>query len=260
MATGSPLRFRILARVGGRGAAASLILLSSAVFAAGPAWAECDVLDPMCVVETVDDTVDSATETIDDTTGEGKETVDGTVDGTLEETVEETTETIDETVESATSQADETVDDTVGSGRGPVDDLIGPSQPILPGADPVPPRTVDPTSPSGDGAGNGGTRNGSGGGSSTGDRLLGTEPGGVAGSFVLDPASSDDAPAVEGAPAPVGFLDELLGPAGEVASRIAFPLGLALLVFLFVSFQNRLDRRDPKLALAATSPDVLRFG
>jgi hypothetical protein len=249
MATASSLRFRILARIGGRAAAGSLILLSSVVFAAEPARADCDVLDPTCVVETVDDTVDSATETIDDTTGEAEETID--------ETVEDTTETIDDT----TDEAEETVDETVGSGSGPVDDVIESLQPTLTGSDPVPPRTVDPAPSAHDGAGNGSSGSGSGGnGTSPRGGLVRTEPGGVAGSFVQNPASAEAAPAVEGTPVPAGFLDELLGPAGEIASRIAFPLGLALLVFLFVSFQNRLDRRDPKLALAATSPDVLRFG
>jgi hypothetical protein len=245
MATVSSVRVRSLARVGGRAAAAGMIVTLGMVFAAGPARA-CDVLDPTCVVETVDDTVDSATETIDDATGEAEETID--------DAVEETTETVEETIQSATGQADQTIDGTVGSGIGPVADVVGSLPPTLPPT-PVPPRTVDPPPSAQDGTGNGSAGNGSGGnGSGPGDGLV------VTGSFVLDPSSLGAAPAPDSTPAPVGFLDGLLGSAGEIASRIAFPLALALLVFLFVTFQNRLDRRDPKLALATTTPDVLSFG
>jgi hypothetical protein len=75
----------------------------------------------------------------------------------------------------------------------------------------------------------------------------------------VDPLTLVAAPG-EDAPAPGGSLRVLAGPAGQIASQIAFPLALALLVLLFVAFQHRLDGRDPKLALAATSPDVMRFG
>jgi len=244
----SSFRFPILARRLGPVLSASLILtLCFVVLTAGPARA-CDVLDPTCVSETVDDTVDGATETVEDT-------VDETT-GDTEQTVEETVETVEETVESVTGDPGETVEETVETGIGPVDDVIGGlSPPTLPGTDPVPPGTVDPA-PGGNGAGNGSDVGGSGG----GDPQAGTPPGGIAGPFALDPSSFGSAFVVETAPAPQGFLGGLAGPIAEVASRIAFPLALAVLVLLFVAFQNRLDRRDPKLALAATSPDVLRFG
>jgi hypothetical protein len=253
MANASP-RSRLLLRIGGRAAAVSLIaLLSSVLFAATPA-AACDVLDPTCVDETVEETVDSPTGTVDDAAGSPDQIIDETVEETTEpvdETVEETTET----VESVIGQADETVDKTVGPGIGPVDDGIG--DPSVPGVDPdpVPPPTVDGPSEVGGGGGASG-----GNGSDAGDQPAGTSNGGVAGPFVLDPFTLGGAPAVESTPAPRGFLDVLAGPAGEIARRIAFPLALALLVFLFLVFQHRLDGRDPKLALATTSPDVLRFG
>ncbi|MEX0816128.1 MAG: hypothetical protein WD027_01680, partial [Gaiellales bacterium] len=83
MANTSTARFGLLARIGGRAAAASfLVILCSVVFAPAPARAACDVLDPTCVVETVEDTADSTTETVDDATGDPA--------GTVEETVEET--------------------------------------------------------------------------------------------------------------------------------------------------------------------------
>lgn len=42
------------------------------------------------------------------------------------------------------------------------------------------------------------------------------------------------------------------------AKRAAFPAVLLALVVLFLAFQNRVDRRDPKLALAPVqrSPDL----
>ena len=224
--------------------AASLILTSCfVVLTAGPVRA-CDVLDPTCIVETVDDTVDDAAGTVYDT-------IDDTTEG-----AEETVETAEETVESATGDTADTVEEAVAPGIGPVDDVIdGLPQPDLPGSNPVPPGTVEPA-PSGGGADNGSGGDGSGG----SDRPIGTPAGGVAGPFALDPPALGSGLVIEAVPAPRGFLGGLAGPAAEVASRIAFPLALAVLVLLFIAFQNRLDRRDPKLALAATSPDVLRFG
>jgi hypothetical protein len=58
---------------------------------------------------------------------------------------------------------------------------------------------------------------------------------------------------------PQGLLGPLAGPVADLAKRLAFPLALIVLVFAFVTVQNRLDRKDPKLALAAATPDVLNF-
>ncbi|MGH2672679.1 MAG: hypothetical protein ACRDHC_06855 [Actinomycetota bacterium] len=251
----SSFRFPVLARRFGRVFAASLILtMCFVVLTAGPVLA-CDVLDPTCVVETVEDTVDGATETVDETVEGATETVEDTVEettGDAEETVEETVETVEETAESITGDAGETVEETVGAGLGSADEAIG--DPPLPGTDPVAPG-VDSAPSGGAGAGNGSDGNGSGG----GDGPIGTPPGGVAGPFVLDPPAVGSGLVNATVPPPRGFLGGLAGPAAEIASRIAFPLALAVLVLLFIAFQNRLDRRDPKLALAATSPDVLRF-
>jgi hypothetical protein len=237
-------RFPVLLRRFGRVSAASLILTMCFVVTAGPVLA-CDVLDPACVVET-EDTVEGATETVEDTVEE--------TTGEVEETVE-AVETVEETVESVTGEAGETVDETVAAGIGSVDDAIGgPSQPTDLGTVPVPPG-VDPVPSGGDGAGNGSDGNRSGG----GDGSIGTPPGGFAGPFALDPPALGSELVNESVPAPRGFLGGLAGPLAEIASRIAFPLALAVLVMLFIAFQNRLDRRDPKLALAATSPDLMRF-
>ena len=49
------------------------------------------------------------------------------------------------------------------------------------------------------------------------------------------------------------------GAAVEAAKQVAFPLALALVVVAFLMVQNRLDRRDPKLASAPIAPDVRKF-
>ena len=55
----------------------------------------------------------------------------------------------------------------------------------------------------------------------------------------------------------------ILGRLGEVAAAaavaIGFPVLLALIVFAFLMLQGRIDRRDPKLALAPVKPDVVGF-
>jgi hypothetical protein len=45
----------------------------------------------------------------------------------------------------------------------------------------------------------------------------------------------------------------------EAARQLAFPLALLLVVASFLVVQDRLDRRDPKLALAPMRPEVARF-
>jgi uncharacterized membrane protein YtjA (UPF0391 family) len=55
------------------------------------------------------------------------------------------------------------------------------------------------------------------------------------------------------------FFGRIGGAAAEAAKQVAFPLALALVVVAFLMVQNRLDRRDPKLASAPIAPDVLRF-
>jgi uncharacterized protein YjbJ (UPF0337 family) len=58
-----------------------------------------------------------------------------------------------------------------------------------------------------------------------------------------------------------GTLDEILRQAAAAATKLTFPLLLALAVLGFISIQGRLDRRDPKLALAPidSEQEVLYF-
>lgn len=50
------------------------------------------------------------------------------------------------------------------------------------------------------------------------------------------------------------ILQQIAQVAAEVGKRSAFPTGLLVLVVIFLSLQNRIDRRDPKLALAPVHP------
>jgi hypothetical protein len=56
-----------------------------------------------------------------------------------------------------------------------------------------------------------------------------------------------------------GLFGEVGGAVARVAKQLSFPLALTVLVLLFALVQDRLDRSDPKLALARATPDVLRF-
>jgi hypothetical protein len=57
------------------------------------------------------------------------------------------------------------------------------------------------------------------------------------------------------------FFTQLADAAGEAAKKLAFPLGLALMVGAFLMVQGRIDRKDAKLALAPidSEQDLLSF-
>jgi hypothetical protein len=55
------------------------------------------------------------------------------------------------------------------------------------------------------------------------------------------------------------LLRSLGGTVAGATRQLGFPLILAIVVALFVAIQNRLDRNDPKLALAPLTPDRMRF-
>jgi hypothetical protein len=69
-------------------------------------------------------------------------------------------------------------------------------------------------------------------------------------------------PAAGGGDDSKSVLDKVKDVAVGAGKRVAFPSFLALLGFLFVLLQNRLDRRDPKLAMAPVNKDddLLSFG
>jgi hypothetical protein len=56
------------------------------------------------------------------------------------------------------------------------------------------------------------------------------------------------------------MIERIARSAADVAERLAFPMLLALAVGAFVLLQNRVDRKDPKLALAALDADEELLG
>jgi len=210
----------------------ALVLLAmgaSFVVAAAPARAACPLTDPACVTETVTETV---TQPVDDVTEPVTE-VTGPVGGVVDD-----------------------VKDTVGPIVDEVPPLPDPSinvtEPTTPGdsgVDPAP-RT-GPGAPPGD-SGNGRSDQVSG---SVVERPLPAQAL-VRDTFVsgIDPGPGSD---VRIGPSPPA---ERTGLSLEnVVKGFAFPLALMLIVGAFLLVQDRLDRRDPRLALAPVGPDVLDF-
>ena len=221
----------------------ALLLLAigaSFVLAAAPARAACSLTDLGCVTETVTDTADGVTETVDDVTQPITETVDDQVIGTVGGVVDQVEDTVEDTVDPIVDEVplpDPPID--VTEPATPADSSGGPD-----------PRT-GPGTPSG-GSGNGSSDPGP---DSPVERSIPVQAL-VGGAFVsgLDPSPSSD---VRIGPSPPA---ERTGVSLEdVVKGFAFPLGLVLIVGAFLLVQDRLDRRDPRLALAPVGPDVLDF-
>ena len=72
---------------------------------------------------------------------------------------------------------------------------------------------------------------------------------------------SNFAPASAVAPQRDSFMSNLAEAARDAATKLAFPLGLALMVGAFLMVQGRIDRKDAKLALAPidSEQDLLSF-
>lgn len=220
----------------------------------GLARADCGLLGTSCVVDTVDDTAGGTAETVG-------ETVDGTVDQVatvVEETVGETVdqvaavvEDVGDTVKKTTDEVVDTVDDTVDN----VNETV---------------HTLDPVAPPPtDGHSEQGTNDPSGTGSrpDTEPAVVRPDPPNRSAptleevALVSGTSPASDAVIVTGtaSTSPFDRLGPFAGSFPDVARALAFPLVLVGIVLGFVAVQNRLDRKDPKLALATTTPDVLTF-
>ncbi|MDQ3957302.1 MAG: hypothetical protein M3273_03155 [Actinomycetota bacterium] len=233
------------------------------------------------VTDGASDTIDDVNDTVDETTGGVPDVVDDVTD-----TVGEVTEDVTDTVGGATDDVTGTVDEVTDPVTGTVDDVTGPVNDAVENAKDQlgnnATTVVDKVQDTVDSLLNGSTP--------------GTDPGDVprgavaGGDGLLDPAAIEalvraagtkEPSLVDGfagaspvvaspattrgatsdAPAAASALERIARSATEVAERIAFPLFLAVAVGLFVVVQNRVDRRDPKLALAAldADEDLLRF-
>jgi len=222
---------------------AGLMVTSAFVLMSAPAMA-CPVTDLSCLPET---TADPVTAIADTTTS----------------TVDQATTTVDETAAAVTDQANQAVDTITDTVKGIVEQTPGPIDPgviddptgILP--DVLGSTVTQSSGPGATGAGGDGTAIGPGGAkpaSPAGPLGFGRGPmfGPVAAQISSTPAASLTIPRQ-------GLFDRIGSLAIEAAEALAFPLALAVIVLLFVAIQNRIDRKDPKLALAPVAPDLLRF-
>ena len=189
---------------------------------ASPASADpCSLTDPECLTDSVEETVDTIEKAV----------------GSAEETVNEAAEDLAETV-------DETSTEVVGEVGKVIDGLLGKEKENDPGG-----GGGGHDAP---GAGRRRARDGRG---ETGFLTPRLEPRDPA----LDPLFRTPA-AVPGvgvrAPSAGGGAR---GTIGTVARQLAFPAILAAMVLAFLAIQNRLDRRDPRLASAPLGPEFLMF-
>jgi len=219
---------------------AGLMVVSAFVLMSVPAVA-CPVTDLTCLPQTVADPVTAVQDTVDQTTS----TVEDTA-ATVNKTVEPVTDTVKGVLGQVPDPPDPgVIDDPTGI----LPDVLGSTvtQPSGPGA----------TKPHGNGTatGPGGRNSRTAGGGGTGLSTFGRGPVigpvSIAAPIFLTAAVSQTIPRQ-------GLFDRIVSLAIEPAV-LAFPLALALIVLLFVAVQNRIDRKDPKLALAPVAPDLLRF-
>jgi hypothetical protein len=213
----------------------ALLLLAigaSFVVAAAPARG-CPLTDPGCVIETVDDVVEPVTEVTDPVVDQ-----DQVVDP-VTEVPDPVVGTIGGVINGVEDTVDPIVDVTEPPAQGHSD--VGPDPGTGPGA---------PPGDSGDGRSDVGS-------GSFVERPI-PPPALVGGAFIPSLESVRPISDVRiGASPPT----ERSGVSFEnvVKGLVAFPLALALIVGAFLLAQNRLDRRDPRLALAPVGPDVLDF-
>jgi hypothetical protein len=222
----------------------------------GPAFADCGLLSTSCIVGAVEDTTSGAVDTVGQTVDQTADQVDETVDQVVNVvenvggTVKETADKVVETVKNTVDDTQETIDDTVAA----IDDTVR-------GVDPVAP-------PPPSGASEQGSIDPSASGSHPDAKNSVLRPQGRRRSaptlkgveLVAGTLPAGDAAITGTSPtSPVDELGPFAGSLPQIARTLAFPLVLVGLVLGFVAIQNRLDRKDPKLALATTTPDVLAF-
>lgn len=235
--------------------AAGVLGLLVAAFA-WPGQADaCPITNPSCTLENTQKTVDDTVGQVKDTAGDVTETVDETVNK-IEDTAGNTVDEVKETA----GNVSETIDKTT-------DQVLNPTDPTTPNKPTVNPGPDKPGQPN-KGPGKAGP----------GDRVKGheqTRPDGLdrrspngPPNGLLDPRLASTfsreagTVAVSDASAsalPRGPLESLGRAAVEAVKKFAFPLLMTLAVGAFLLIQSRIDKRDPKLALAPVDFDMLGF-
>jgi hypothetical protein len=220
-------RSRLGLRLGG-----CLLVACSVLFLAAPAArAECPLTDPSCAADAA---TEAAAQAVDDAANAATDAVQDVADQVQKEA--------DEAVVEVTDCANQVVSavGTLLPGEGGGTGAPQPSDPPGPGA------------PSGGGGGHGG------------DSTRESGPEGApsaSGPLAFSVATRRQATFVDVPAMRLAIPQGRDGGRGiaEAARRAVFPLLLVLMVIAFVVVQHRLDRSDPKLALAPVAPDVLRF-
>jgi hypothetical protein len=216
------------------------------------------------VTAPVTNVVDSTTDTADKATGGGV----GTVVDTTTETVKDTSEQTQKTVDNTTSETGTTVHNTVND----TNDLGGSvTNPLLNAQDPKAKESNENQTASG-GQRTVGARSDNKKaayqGEFAGDRTFrkAGERRGKFGSLAAAEKKNRNntisaTPAYAEAPERETFITQLAQAATEAAEKLAFPLGLALMVGAFLMVQGRIDRKDAKLVLAPidSEQDLLSF-
>ena len=211
-----------------RRAVVVLAVGASFLVMAPAARADCLVTDPSCAIETVEEGVDPSTEVTDPVPEQVTEVTDpvvGTAGGLVENVVEETVGPI--------------IDEVEAPVPGPSVEITEDPSPGVPPVDPDDPR-VD--------VGRG----------SIVDRTI-PAPALVGSPFVPNMPNLELSPTDEARIGPTPPAERSGLSLADVVKGLTFPLALALIVGAFLLAQHRIDRRDPRLALAPLGPDILPF-
>jgi len=218
---------------------ACMMVGSAFALMSAPAMA-CAVTDLTCLPETTASPVTAVTDTATSAVDQAATTAEKTA-AAIKDQANKTVEPVTDAVKGILGQAPEPPDPT-----GIIPNVLGSTV-----AQPTAPGNTEP----------GGNRpaNAPGGGKTR-------THGGAVGSltFSRGPVIGPIAVPISSTPAvsrtiPRGLFDRIGSLAIQAAKELAFPLALAVIVLLFVAVQNRIDRKDPKLALAPITPDLLRF-
>jgi hypothetical protein len=187
------------------------------------------------VIDTVEEVVDPATEITDPIAEEVAEVTDPVV-GTVGGLVDNVDEAVDPIIDDVEEAVDPIIDEVGAPVPGPSVEIIEPPAPGVPFDDPP-------------------TERADGGRSSFVGRTVPVPA--LAGSPILPNLELSSADESRIGPTPPAERSGLSPE--DVVKGLTFPLALALIVGAFLLAQDRIDRRDPRLALAPLGPDILPF-
>jgi hypothetical protein len=201
----------------------------------------------------VGDAADQATNTVEDT-------VDGTA-GALGRNADTATETEEGPIKDTTDTVADEIDDATGGESKPVTDQVRKvgSETLAPVDDVIEDTLggADERDPAVNSGGTDGLLDGSGGNRTddsgiSGARVRGTR---IGRSVETRRSSNRGDVLIPSTQLDTSTGDSLADQATRIAQKIAFPLVLLILVAAFLLLQSRLDKKDPKLALAPVDAD-----